>query len=182
MHSPANLLMPACPLSRVGAPTDRPVSGQIGGYPFRWCFTVGGTQCTDGSTRRKNVLQPATRWKTCTGNLGCSAAITGPISGGGSELSTIGGVDDWTDCCRECGEAEGCAQWQYALDGTCLLLDSIGTAQPLTGSASDVSFFTGTPGQDDPPLECQERNQYDTCTLGPECPDAGDPPDEPSPW
>ena len=182
-------ITPSNPFDEVGRTPEgyKPYSDQIGGYPFRWCFTVGGTECSIGgtgvATQTKNVLNPKNAWKTCSGHLECNADISGPVIGG-SELSTHD-LDDWTDCCKVCSETSGCAQWQFELSSVCTLFSDVST--PAALNSNNKTHFTGTPGHDDPPLDCVSRNDYDTCDIGPECPDMGffalsikDP--TPSPW
>lgn len=156
-----------------------PYSDQIGGYPFRWCFTVGGTTCLSSGVSKKNVLDQLTAWKTCSGHYGCNAKFTGPVV---TEASTqmisqqvIG--DDWSECCKLCSETSSCKQWSYAvLEQRCHLYSAVAHAPARVSSAA--AHFTGTPGHDDPPMSCQERNDYDTCTVGPKCPVEAAVPDE----
>jgi hypothetical protein len=170
----------------------KPYDDQIGGYPFRWCFTIGGTKCNELRTHSTNVLREATRWKQCSGHYNCGASITGPIPATAAELSRHDlstnetsffetGLSrewdsdtDWSQCCELCGETVGCAQWSFDMDSICIFYSDVTAPE----SRTNVSYLTGMPGHDDPPMACLERNYYDTCTTGPECPAANSTPSD----
>jgi PAN domain len=148
---------------------------QIAGYPWRFCYTFGGTKCRITETTRKHALNVDTAWRFCDGDYDCKAEAHSHIPNG-TVLDVVvlndNGPDeilqDWTNCCQLCRETTvgTCLAWDFDVATMeCRLFSESPVEVPVDGTYNTVApmRFSGTPGFDDAPAKCWFRNKYDTC-------------------
>jgi hypothetical protein len=148
---------------------------QIAGYPWRLCYTFGGTKCRITETSRKHALNVDTAWRFCDGDYDCNAVAHSHIPNG-TVLDLVvlndNGPDeilqDWTNCCQLCRVTTvgTCLAWDFDVATMeCRLFSEAPAAVPVNGTFKTMApmRFSGTPGFDDAPAKCWFRNIYDTC-------------------
>lgn len=151
--------------------------GQVGGYPWRFCYTYGGQAgCTITETSQKYSLNSQIAYRFCSGDYDCDASSNHQVQGGqliGTEtlLSSPNEeetLQDWTNCCHICGQTNGCAAWDFSVETMdCRLFSAFQSMHLVEDSSENTGmpplWYSGTPGFDDKPLVCWFRNQYETC-------------------
>jgi hypothetical protein len=147
---------------------------QIGGYPWRICYTYGGNRCTMTNTSQKHSLNSQITHRLCSGDYDCGASSDRQVQGGtfiGAQVlrptDDEGMLNDWTNCCQICGQTIECAAWDFSIETmNCQLFSAFESLRIAENSTENTAplWYAGTPGFDDKPVECWFRNQYDTCT------------------
>mmetsp|Transcript_19263 Transcript_19263/g.24832 ORF Transcript_19263/g.24832 Transcript_19263/m.24832 type:complete len:446 (-) Transcript_19263:26-1363(-) len=146
---------------------------QIGGYPWRICYTYGGNGgCTMTKTSRKHALNYQIAHRLCSGDYDCGASSDRQVQGGkfiGAQVLRLtddeGMLNDWTNCCQICGQTNECTAWDFSIETmNCQLFSAFEGLRVNSTSNTAPLWYAGTPGFDDKPVECWFRNQYDTCT------------------
>lgn len=147
---------------------------QIGGYPWRICYTYGGNRCTITDTSQKHSLNSQITHRLCSGDYDCGASSDRQVQGGtfiGAQVLRLtddeGMLNDWTNCCQICGQTNECAAWDFSIETmNCQLFSAFEGLRIADNSTENTAplWYAGTPGFDDKPVQCWFRNQYDTCT------------------
>ena len=161
------------------------VEKQIGGYPWKFCYTYGGRyDCQITELSRKHSLNSDVAYRFCSGDYDCKTRAQVRVSEDVvndflldtiqlEEVDQDGYLKDWTNCCQECRlHGPGCRFWDFSVETMqCRLFSTIeNVEQVLTEETSIQSseapmWFFGEPGFDDKPLNCWRRNRYDTCAV-----------------
>ena len=171
---------------------------QFGGFPYKMCYVIGGQECVAASGLQTFIK--GTAWRKCTGFQGCQTKRSTRVVSGDAISTTVVGltvgdpgnnckgdlggllqgvgelcvgemsIREWSECCRLCSQERDCKHWQFHPNtGECRLYSAVDAV------TEHPAYITGTGGGfQDPPLDCQKRNSFDTCDVGPPCPHTND--------
>ncbi|KAL7573514.1 hypothetical protein ACA910_019829 [Epithemia clementina (nom. ined.)] len=157
---------------------------QIGGYPWRFCYTYGGKSgCRITETSQKHSLNNAIAYRFCNGYYDCNAQAHRRVRDGTGalfhtltldEFDVNGLLQDWSNCCKECRlYGANCSYWDFSVETMACRLFSTTSHNAVEqeklafdGGSDEPYWYVGDSGGfDDAPLQCWRRNKYDTCPL-----------------